>query len=69
MSRHQQIDHEKEESEEACGIEILIQRPNNQILQNMKPMVDSTSSIEEMQDIKLLKIPKEYKKAWNEWEG
>ena len=69
MSRHQQIDHEKEESEEACGIEILIQRPNNQILQNMKPMVDSTSSIEEMQDIKLLKIPKEYKNAWNEWEG
>ena len=66
---HQQIDHEKEESEEACGIEILIQRPNNQILQNMKPMVDSTSSIEEMQDIKLLKIPKEYKNAWNEWEG
>ena len=66
---HQQIDHEKEESEEACGIETLLQRPNNQILQNMKPMVDSTSSIEEMQDIKLLKIPKEYKNAWNEWEG
>ena len=66
---HQHNDHEKKENEEVCQIESFIQRPISQILKNMELMVDSTSSIEEMQDIKLLKIPKEYKKAWNEWEG
>ena len=59
---HQQIDHEEEEREEACQIETLIQRPTNQILQNMELMVDSISSIEEVQRRKLLKIPKESKK-------
>ena len=43
---HQQIDHEEEESEAACRIETLIQRPTNQILQIMEPIVDSISSIE-----------------------
>ena len=46
---HQQINHEEEESEEACWIKTLIQRPTNQMLQNMEPMVDSISSIEGVQ--------------------
>ena len=58
----QQINHEEKESEKVCQIKTLIQRPTNKILKNMEPMVDSTWSIKRVQEGKLLKIPKEYKK-------